>query len=77
MRGRAYGQSRVVCGVHTPSAVEAGRTVGGSVLAVLNTDPTFRADLEAARAELAQTRRTAAAPQACDALNALAAATPY
>ncbi len=52
VRGRAYGESRVVCGVHWLSDVVAGRLTGTSVFAALMGDPTFRADLEKARAEL-------------------------
>ena len=51
-RGRAYGESRVVCGVHWLSDVAAGRITGSSVLATLMGDPGFRGDLEKARAEL-------------------------
>jgi acid phosphatase (class A) len=52
VRGRAYGESRVVCGVHWLSDVVAGRLTGTSVVAALMGDPTFRADLEKARVEL-------------------------
>jgi acid phosphatase (class A) len=52
VRGRAYGESRVVCGVHWLSDVVAGRLTGTAVFAALMGDPTFRADLEKARAEL-------------------------
>jgi acid phosphatase (class A) len=62
-RGRAYGESRVVCGVHSVSAVDAGRTNGAALVATLHGDPQFRADLEAARAELAALRQTPAAPE--------------
>src|ERR1700722_16198129 len=55
-RARAFGQSRVVCGVHNASAVEAGWMTAASVFAVQNASPEFRADVEAARAELAQLR---------------------
>ena len=51
-RGRAYGESRVVCGVHWLSDVAAGRITGSSVLATLMGDPGFRADLDKARTEL-------------------------
>ena len=56
MRARAIGESRVVCGVHFPSDVEAGRTNGAVLSAALHGDPAFRADLDKARAELAAAR---------------------
>jgi len=59
-RGRAFGESRVVCGVHSPSAVDAGRTNGASLVATLHGQTAFRADLEAAREELAALRAKAA-----------------
>lgn len=65
-RARQFGESRVVCGVHSVSAVEAGRTNGASLVATLHGDPKFRADMEAARAELAEIRKAAgAAPASC------------
>lgn len=51
-RGRIYGDSRVVCGVHWLSDVQAGRMNGSAVFAALQGDPTFRADLERARADV-------------------------
>ncbi len=56
MRGRAYGESRVVCGVHYPSDLEAGRTGASALIATLHGDAVFRADLDRARAELAAAR---------------------
>ncbi len=55
-RGRAYGQSRVVCNVHWESDVMEGRTMAAAVVAKLHADPAFRADMEAAREELAAVR---------------------
>jgi acid phosphatase (class A) len=55
-RGYAYGQSRVICGMHWQSDVEAGRLVAAGVVARLHADPAFRAQVETARAELADTR---------------------
>lgn len=60
-RGRAFGQSRIVCNVHWLSDVNEGRTVAAAVVARLHGDPLFRADLELARAELAQLRAPGAA----------------
>lgn len=51
-RGLAYGQSRVICGVHYASDVEAGRLVGAALVARMQADPAFRHDLTAAQAEL-------------------------
>lgn len=55
-RARAFGESRAVCGVHTASAVEAGRTLSSAVVALEHGSPEYRADLEAARAEIAAAR---------------------
>jgi len=52
-RGYAFGQSRVICGVHWQSDVTAGRVVAAAVVAKLHSDPVFRAQLEAAKKELA------------------------
>jgi len=64
-RAKAYGESRVVCGVHYESDVAAGRKVGAAVFAALEKDAAFQADLAAARTELAGLR--AASHQAPDA----------
>ena len=55
-RGRAFGQSRVVCNVHWQSDVIEGRYWGASIVARLHADATFLADLEAAKRELAVVR---------------------
>ena len=51
-RGRAYGESRVVCGVHFVSDIEAGRLTGASVVAAEHGQTAFREDLAKAREEL-------------------------
>jgi acid phosphatase (class A) len=77
-RGRAFGESRVVCGVHSPSAVEAGRTNGAALIATLHGQSAFRADLEAAREELAALRAKATPmPASCAATLALDAQAVY
>ena len=78
-RGRAYGQSRAVCGAHNASAVEAGAVVAASTFATLHGSPEFRADMDQARAELAALRAAPGAenPQACDAEAALIAPSAY
>ena len=55
-RGRAFGQSRVVCNVHWQSDVTEGRFVGTAVVARLHAESAFRADIEAARIELESVR---------------------
>jgi len=60
-RGRAYGESRAVCGMHWESDVEAGRYVGAAVVAALHSSAQFRADMDAARAEVTAARTTAGA----------------
>lgn len=51
-RGYDYGWSRVVCGVHFPSDVDAGRTVAAAVVVRLLADEDFARDYAIARAEL-------------------------
>lgn len=52
-RGKDFGDSRVICGVHHMSDVEAGRTLAAALVARLHAEPAFAADMAAARAELA------------------------
>ena len=55
-RGRAFGQSRVVCNVHWESDLIEGRFMAAATVARLHADPNFRADLDASKAELAAVR---------------------
>ncbi|HEY2357236.1 MAG TPA: phosphatase PAP2 family protein [Phenylobacterium sp.] len=52
--GREIGDSRVICGVHYQSDVEAGRMLGAAMVAREHASPSFRADYAAAKAELAR-----------------------
>jgi acid phosphatase (class A) len=77
-RAKAFGESRVVCGVHNASAVDAGRTGASALVAALQAEPVFRSDLEAARTEMAALRASAAPrPQACEVEANLTAKTPW
>jgi acid phosphatase (class A) len=68
-RGRAFGESGVVCGVHTMSAVEAGRMAADATMAVTHTEPPYQDAVVAARRELDALRKASTPPsaQACSA----------
>ncbi|WP_419729108.1 acid phosphatase [Lichenicola sp.] len=55
-RGRTMSESRLVCGVHWLSDVQAGFLEAASLVAALHGSETFRADLDRARAEIATLR---------------------
>jgi len=55
-RGRSYGHSRVVCNVHWYSDVVQGQALAGSLMAGLNANAEFAADLAKAREEVAAAR---------------------
>ena len=61
-RGRAFGESRLVCNVHWNSDVAEGRVVGAMAVAEMHTAAEFLMDLEAAKAEVAKVRATHLAP---------------
>jgi len=61
-RGRAFGESRIVCGVHNASAVDAGRTSASATLSVIRATQTYRDDFDAARGELRRLKALAAKP---------------
>jgi acid phosphatase (class A) len=62
-RGRTFGESRMICNVHWQSDVIEGRFMGAAIVARLHADPTFRTDLEPAKAELAAVRAKGLKPQ--------------
>jgi acid phosphatase (class A) len=51
--GRDSGVSRMICGVHFISDVEAGRTLGSAMVARLHAEPAFVADMARAKREVA------------------------
>lgn len=63
-RGRAYGESRAICGAHSVSAVQAGWLAGSAATAALHGSAEFRAEMDAARAELVQIRDKIPLPDA-------------
>ncbi len=52
VRGREYGESRVICGVHYPTDVEAGRVLAAGAIAAMHSSAAFQRDFAAARREL-------------------------
>ena len=61
-RGRAVGDSRVVCGLHNMSAIEAARTNAAGVFAAVQASPDYRDALARARTELEAARISGAVP---------------
>jgi len=74
-RGRAFSQSRAICGVHWQSDVEAGRLVGAATVARLHANPVFEAQLRLARTEIATAHARGAMPLADCAAETAAIAT--
>jgi acid phosphatase (class A) len=74
-RARQFGESRLFCGVHNASAVEAGRVLGASLFALLQGSPDFQTDLAAARLE--RKARVREQTPACKADEAVLAPSPY
>ena len=58
-RARAFGDSRIVCGVHNMSAVDAAWMTATAVFAAQNASAGFRADLDRAKTELSTLRKGA------------------
>jgi acid phosphatase (class A) len=79
LRARAYADSRVICGAHNYSAIEAGAMNASIVVAALHASPAFWQDAASARRELAAYRQSTAAMDAgqCTAEKALISTTPY
>jgi acid phosphatase (class A) len=61
-RGRAFGQSRVICNVHWLSDTEEGRVMAAATVARLHDEPAFITDLEAARSEIRTARAAGKTP---------------
>lgn len=59
--GRDLGDGRVVCGVHYPSDVEAGRTAAAAMVSRLHAEAAFAGDLAVVKRELT----SAPAPTGC------------
>ncbi|MBB3835910.1 acid phosphatase (class A) [Xanthomonas arboricola] len=69
-RGRAFGDSRLVCNVHWQSDVIQGRMLGAATVAALHDNPAFEKDLTAARREIEKAQAKQAAASTVAACNA-------
>lgn len=56
-RGYEMGESRVICGYHFQSDVDAGRITGAVTVARLHADPSFQTQLEKAKKEFKQLKK--------------------
>ncbi len=63
-RGRAYGESRLVCNAHWQSDVLEGRAIAAGTVAQLHSNAQFTADMAAAKKELNSLRSRGAQPNA-------------
>jgi acid phosphatase (class A) len=76
-RGRAYGESRVVCGVHYYSDIEGGRIMASALVAALHGAPEFETDIASARAEMFSLHGRAPPPAAACESEKANLATPW
>jgi acid phosphatase (class A) len=72
-RGRAYGESRIVCGAHNASAVEAGRLSATVTMTSVRETAAYRSDLRKAQAEFKALKKTAPDAHTCEAERGLMA----
>ncbi len=63
-RARVFGESRIVCGVHWKSDVQAGYMNGGALFAALQEQPWFMEKMKTVRAELQTLQTRSAQPDA-------------
>ena len=56
-RGYQMGQSRVICGYHWQSDVDAARIISAAIVARLHADPAFQAQLAKAKKEFAKLQK--------------------
>lgn len=69
--GRAFGDSRLICGVHWKSDVAAGREAATATYVVEQTNAEFLKIAAAARAEVAAARKAGSKAENCEAERAL------
>lgn len=54
-RAETYARNRLVCGVHHPSDIEAGKLLAYALYPLMAASPRYQEEMQAARAELRQT----------------------
>lgn len=74
--GEEIGASRTVCAVHYPADVAAGQALGRALHDAMRRTPDYQADLEAARAEVAEARTLGRLNPGCAAQRAALSLTP-
>ncbi|HEY7006691.1 MAG TPA: phosphatase PAP2 family protein [Sphingomicrobium sp.] len=62
LRGKEFGESRVICDAEWQSDVDASRTLGAAAIDRMRHNQDFMADLESARTEVAERIRSGARP---------------
>lgn len=62
-RGRAFGESRLVCNVHWASDVREGRMIAAATVARLHASPEFLSDVQAAKGDVETARKKGLRPQ--------------
>lgn len=65
LRGRAIGESRLVCRLHYAADVEAGQALGEAVYQAIAASPDYQADIALARTELAEAQTLGRTNPAC------------
>lgn len=63
LRGRSYGESRIICNYHWQTDVMAARTAAAATVARMHAEPAFVRDVAAARRELATVRARGLPPK--------------
>jgi acid phosphatase (class A) len=61
-RGLAFGESRMICGVHWKSDIDAGRITGSATVSRLHADPVFVAQMALAKKEIDNARAAGLKP---------------
>ena len=67
-RAADYAESRLICGMHFPSDIEAGRVMAVAVVEHIKSSPAFREDMLCAQAEFNAASGKGALPDSCSAL---------